>query len=451
MPIHKPIRWFEGMFLRPHHFQQFELTLEAREAARGLLSDPHGWGVARLAVREDRLANYVIDVPSFAAVFPDGSIVDVPGNARLESRDFRAFMSEPGRALDVAVGLRERAPRAAQTGPGEGATGGRYLATEEEVYDLETGADPLTLQRLQASLRLFFDDEPTAGFETIPLLRLLRGPDPSRPVVLDEAFAPPSLRLAASPSLKRSAEATLARLDHVLRDLARARGTHDPRQMIMEQALLAARPVLGDIAADGAVHPRTAYREMARIAGSLLVRDESARSPEVVPAYDHRRPGPVFEALRQLIHELSTWAWEESYVRVPLVRVPDGDEFHAVLPPAARRPGCRLYIDAVAQESLGLLDRLLSSAKISTPARIPFLDKHALPGVRAEKQPGPPPELPAPQTGTFFRVLTETSKEWVEQVLAASDGALAVLLRGAGRDVTLSLVVVFAQVESRRG
>ena len=34
MKIVKPVRWKEGMFLRPQHFQQLDLYLEARENCR---------------------------------------------------------------------------------------------------------------------------------------------------------------------------------------------------------------------------------------------------------------------------------------------------------------------------------------------------------------------------------------------------------------------------------
>ena len=47
----KPIRWKEGMFLRPQHLQQFELFLESRENNRLKTLESHSWGLAHLKVR----------------------------------------------------------------------------------------------------------------------------------------------------------------------------------------------------------------------------------------------------------------------------------------------------------------------------------------------------------------------------------------------------------------
>ena len=67
----------------------------------------------------------------------------------------------------------------------------RHLPGEEEVYDLDAGRDPSPVERLLFNLRLFTDAEPTDGYETLPLARLLRTGNPARPVEVDAAFSPP--------------------------------------------------------------------------------------------------------------------------------------------------------------------------------------------------------------------------------------------------------------------
>ena len=44
---HKPL-WIEGMFMRPHHFQQYDRYLESRMEVRAAGLRAHGWGVTTL-------------------------------------------------------------------------------------------------------------------------------------------------------------------------------------------------------------------------------------------------------------------------------------------------------------------------------------------------------------------------------------------------------------------
>ena len=73
----RPVRWREGMFVRPHHFQQFDLYLEARQIAYHQALVGNGWGVVRMELAEDLLANYTFEVKSLRAVLPDGTLVVV--------------------------------------------------------------------------------------------------------------------------------------------------------------------------------------------------------------------------------------------------------------------------------------------------------------------------------------------------------------------------------------
>ncbi len=86
MKLRKPMRWKEGMFLRPQHFQQYDLYLENREYSRFRSLQVHGWGLLALEIDADALTNFVFQVNELRAVLPDGALIDVPGNARTGGR-----------------------------------------------------------------------------------------------------------------------------------------------------------------------------------------------------------------------------------------------------------------------------------------------------------------------------------------------------------------------------
>ena len=438
MKVVKPMRWKEGLFLRPHHFQQQDLYLEAREFLRFQALDSFAWGLIRLKIDEGSLDNFVFNVQELRAIFRDGTLVDVPGNGKVASRAFDTLMTEVGRPLDIHLGIRARDDRGPQTLSGQDGMGdARFLPDEEEVYDLDAGRNPAPVERLSFNLRIFLGDEQTDGYEALPLARLVRTGDVAHPVKADKDFAPPALVLGSSPVLQDAARAVVERLALALRDIGQKRGGNDPDPLILYHALSGSLPVLGDMVQDGMVHPRRLYQEMARLAGALFYRDKRGRSAEEIPAYDHYAPGPVFTRLHELIFELSEIAIQRLYQRCPMER--EGDRFRAVLPAEAKQSGARFFLEVLADDSTPKVPMLVLGAKVSAPGRIDHLRDHALPGVTTEKQPGQPPELPQGQAGSYFRIQHDQN-EWSAHVAPA--GELAVFMLGAPQDVKLNLIVI---------
>lgn len=439
MTFLRPLRWKEGMFLRPHHLQQFDLYLESRDIGYLRALEHHGWGLLRCDFDNDALNNFVLAIRSLQAILPDGTLVDVPGNARLASRTLDRKAYDTARPLGVAIGVRrleERRPIAAAEGSPAG--GARFTTLASEVYDLDAGRDPTTIEQGEYALQYFVGEEPTEGFETLPVARLVFTGDPSRPLQHDPAFAPPSLALSASYALLGSARAVVEQIAKALREKAEVRGTDKAAEVVWFQVLAGALPVLRDMIRDGTVHPRRTYQELSRLAGALFFRDSSGLSFDELPEYDHADPAPGFEQLRSLIYRLSEMEIVRRYRRIPMERA--GDRYKGSLPSEGKLPGVRCFLEVEAVESGAKVRPLIAAAKISAPARIEFLHSHALPGVRTEALPGPPPELPPGQTAAYFRLKTEEGTEWSTSVLPAS--ALDAFLLGAPQDIKLTLVII---------
>lgn len=438
MKLLKPIRWKEGMFLRPHHLQQFELYLESRESSRVQTLESYGWGLARLELRSEALANFTLDVAALQAVTPDGALIDVPGNGRLPSRSFEQFMTEPGKPLDVYLGVRAREERRPQVQPPTGGTGAsRFLPVEREVFDLDAGEGRAPIEFLEYDLRLFFGEESRQGFEALPLTQVVGTGDPANPVMVERTFAAPAVLLQGAPALHNIARKVLERLSVVQRELGARRHAGDVDDLILYQAVSGYQPVLKDMVYDGLVHPRQVYRELARLAGALFYRAESGRSADEILPYDHRRPGEVFEHLRRLIEELTPKAIALPYNRFPMAR--SGEEFQIALPEEARKPGARSFIEVLADQSDHLVRPLMMGAKISSASQIAALQSYALPGVPNETLPGPPPEVGRDAKGTYFR-LKQEHDDWVNHVIA--DGNLTVSIRNAPDDLQVALIVI---------
>ena len=438
MKLRKPLRWKEGMFLRPQHFQQYDLYLENREYSRFRSVQTYGWGLLSLDVDADALTNFVLQINQMHAVLPDGSLIDVPGNSRTGGRSFDGLMNEVGRSMDVAVGVRARDDRGPQTLSDATTTGDtRYVSVEEEVYDLDAGRDPAPLEKLTYNLRMFMGDEPTDGYETIPLVRLRRTGDTAHPVEIDPQFSAPALTLSASNALWDVTRAIVERLARKLEELGQMRGSGDPDPLIQYAVMAGQFAVLTEMVQEGNVHPRTVYSEIVRLAGALLFRDSAGRSVDIIPRYHHRDPGPVFQALQELVFSLCDPRDVRQYERCPMVRA--DDQFNVVLPDSAKQAGIKVYLEIESAEPPQQLSLKMMTARVSIPSRIEFLRVNGLPGVPTEQQPGPPPALPRGQTGTYYRLKHE-EKEWNSHVAGA--GELTVFIMNCPQDVAISLVVV---------
>ncbi|ANM28750.1 hypothetical protein ABI59_02680 [Acidobacteria bacterium Mor1] len=440
MKFLNPIRWNEGLFMRPHHLQHHDLFLEAREATRFAALDNQNWGLTKLQFDEESLQNFVLSVRELQAILPDGTLVDAPGNALVPNRSLEEAMSDVGQQLTVFIGLRRPEEQVPQTSSGGGDAQTRFIAAQREVYDLDAGRDPAPIEVLQYNLRLFLGDEPANGFEVMPIASLERTGDRTRPVKVNLDFAPPTLVLAASEALWESARAVVERVVLTVRELREKLAGADPEPKILYQALSGYLPVLKDMVQDGQVHPRRVYHEIARLCGALYYREKSGQISDEIPHYDHRRPMAVFEWLRQRVFELTEVKLREPFRRVPMSR--SEDLYQVALPDEAKAAGVRFFLEVHADDSQPRLRVMLMGAKISNPDRLATLRDFALPGVPTELLPGPPPELPPGQTATFFRMKTE-HEEWGTHVVPA--GSLTVFILNAPEDVQLNLIMVLPE------
>src|SRR4029079_7827252 len=85
----RAVHWYEGMFLRPQHFQAGQRHLE-HQADRSAQWDVHyNWGLRSLELDLDALANFRLVVRALEARLRDGSLVAIPENGVLAPVDLR--------------------------------------------------------------------------------------------------------------------------------------------------------------------------------------------------------------------------------------------------------------------------------------------------------------------------------------------------------------------------
>ncbi len=416
MTQHRPLHWREGMFVRSHHFQQWDLFQAQRLKQIIEQLEPDGWGVARLAVSDAALQEERFELEEAAVLFRDGTLVRYPGNSGKGSQAARSFQGRiqgAGDRLGVHLGLRGLEPGAPNvTEPGRpGATPTRFLVHREDgLGDLTSGANRQSLEFLEYDLRILFDGDDLQGYDTIKVAEVRRGTQQARPFVLSDEYAPPSLRVDASPVLKKMVSRVLQHVHRTVGTLHQEKpqlfgaesGGAALRKALLSQTLHAFHPLLASSLEHASCHPRRAFETIASLAGAIGSTWED-RHPHRLPRYEHLQPAVALKAVCDQVVEDLKRVYPASYEEFALER--DNDYFTSEVPPSFFERGARIYVavasSRVAEQVMADLKPLM---KIGSRSRVPDLVRLRLAGVPVEPCP-PPGEYPGRPEQLFYRLL----------------------------------------------
>ena len=78
--LERKVMWIEGMFLRPHHFQQQDLRTESLISSRVAALQPYFWGFSHLKLDETELSTGTIAILECEGAFADGVAFSFPGD-----------------------------------------------------------------------------------------------------------------------------------------------------------------------------------------------------------------------------------------------------------------------------------------------------------------------------------------------------------------------------------
>src|SRR5258708_13047455 len=83
MSWYTKVAWTEGLFLRPHHFQQNDRYHEHLLESRVRVTTPYPWGFSHLEIDRDLAQQSKFALRRAAGVLPDGTPFDPPVDSPL--------------------------------------------------------------------------------------------------------------------------------------------------------------------------------------------------------------------------------------------------------------------------------------------------------------------------------------------------------------------------------
>jgi len=440
------VLWGEGLLLRPQHFQRQDAYHEHRLHKGVRAAHPYTWGVERLQVDREALADNALRILDLALRFQDGELVDAPGADELPPAiDLGQLQPSQQSVTYYAAlpGLKPFAGNFAQ--PGQPTATVRFVQANQETQDLYTQAAPVQLAYLRKTVRLVSEFEPRDAYTHFPLLRLRRAATGG--FELDPAFVPPSLSVEAAPALYRQLRRLL---DALQAKVSALYGHHrEPSRNVIEfrsgdmssfwllHTASAAHATLTHHFHHPALHPERLYEQLLAVAGGLLTFSKSWTLADL-PPYQHADPGPAFGKLHQIIRELLDTVISSKYFAIALAET--RPSYHLGMLDSGKIDDKTTFYIAVSADipALELVDVVPLRFKVGAPDDVEKCVLSALPGVRLHHAPQLPAAVPVRPDTCYFTL--DSKGQMVERMLQAQ--SISIYVPSGIKELKLELLAV---------
>ncbi|MGC8560937.1 MAG: type VI secretion system baseplate subunit TssK [Phycisphaerae bacterium] len=201
------IHFSEGLFLQPHHLQLLQRNVYRRMEDHHSAAVDFPYGLVEMGISAEGLKNLLVRFDQLRAVMPSGLEVRYPQAAELPSLNIKDAFESSTKPITIllAVPLWSADRPNVLDGDADYRIKSRYRASELQLMDENTGANPQPIAIRRLNARLMIEGEDTSDMETLPLLRIVHGTgdDVGLPRQ-DSSFVPPCLVIRGSALLRDS-------------------------------------------------------------------------------------------------------------------------------------------------------------------------------------------------------------------------------------------------------
>lgn len=458
MSVTKPIFWHQGMFLQPQHFQMADLHQQAQLQPYQNYIQPYFWGISNLSLQSSALEHRMCDVESGELMFPDGSFINLPGNAVIKSRSFSDEWVDQDKPFNIYLGVKrlsqfESNVTVVSDLQDLGNVNTRFvtLSNPEEVRDVYNQSSTTALVKsLSYVIKIVWETEKEemTDYQLLPIAQVIRDGDA---IKYSTVFCPPAINLAASQALLRRTKeirdeiiGRFMQLDSYKLHASREYDPNIMRYNLAQQALSRFVPRLFHFTETGNVHPWSVYgalrelvAEISTFTDQVNVLGEAVDGERLLPMYDHLNLGECFGDAHSLITKLLNEITIGPKHLVDMVF--DGECYTAGIPADFFKDDNDFYLVINTEHDFASYQHsLLTVAKLASRDTVSVLVERSLPGVGVMHVPFAPPGLPR-RANTYYVKLDKNSDQWAS-LMRSHDVAL--LWEEAPDDAKIELVVL---------
>lgn len=434
------VHWYEGAFLRPHHFQMLDRTWADLLSASSRFDSSHNYGLVSIDFSREAIANNQFELRRVQARMRDGTLIDISVGEEPDRVDLKQAVAETAtvmrnladafeRESTVRVYLAVPKMRLGRTNVGSAdspnASELRYLESNVTVPDESWGGDEQEIQLRRLNVQLLISNQDLSGYELLPLAQIKRASEGESAPQLDNSYIPPLLSIDAWPGLSRDIVRgiydVIGQKIEVLSEQIINRGigldSRDPgdsERLLMLSQLNAAYGALSILAFDRSVHPREAYVELCRIVGQLSIFRPERRASDFLP-YKHDDLYEIFMDVRvrieSLIHAVRDYEVQQRYF------VGVGHGMQVALEPRWFHSDWQWFIgvdkgELTQRECLELLSAGHLDWKLGSSRQVEFLFKQRSMGLKLTSLDRTVRALPGRADWVFFEVPRQDTPAW---------------------------------------
>src|SRR3954454_4638477 len=423
MSWYTKVAWTEGLFLRPHHFQQNDRYHEHLLEQRVRFATPYPWGFVTLEIDRDLAQQSKFALRRACGILPDGTPFEVPADGPLP-----APIAVPDGASSQIVWL--SMPMASanmrEADDREAESAARYVIGAEPFID-STSSLRVEEEVDIAFPRLAFELRKTAkpGYTSLGIARILEVRD--RQIVFDEKYVPPVLLCGAHPTVNGWIDRAIGWIDNKLEELARyaadptAGGGLQSADYFVLQLLNRHIAVLKHYGSSGYLHPERLFEELLRLVGELATFATPERRAREYPRYDQDDLENVFGPVMRDLQDFLSARLGRRAIRLEIIERAQ----NAFVSPIRDRSLFRnatLLLEVTARRPLVEIQNDFPHLfKVGPNTKMNEIVHANLPGVPLVHLPTPPPHIRAITDHVYF-YLDRKSPLWPEFSTAASIG-----------------------------
>ncbi|MGX9147720.1 type VI secretion system baseplate subunit TssK [Mesorhizobium sp. 128a] len=414
--------WSEGLFLRPHHFQQNDRYFERFVRSRTAVLRGYGWGLTELRLNRELLGLGKIAIEAARGVMEDGTPFSIPDDADQPTpyevpehlRDSLVHLAVPL----YQPGAVETAERTEMDAPI------RFAVAGQDLIDTHArGQDSSSIEVARLRFHIVPDAADRAAFACLPIARLIEV-RADRRVVLDESHVPPTPDCASSRVLSNYITEITGLLHHRGEALAARvsqsglRGTAEVADFLLLQAINRYEPLFCHLSTAAIVNPESLYGLLVQLSGELATYARAERRPPSFGGYKHEAiADTVMPAIQSIRASLSA-ALEQTAVPLPLRQHKYGVHIAEVADRSLFTTASFVLATRADVEAERLRREFPTQIKIGPAEKIKELVNVALPGIIINPLPVAPRQIPFHAGVTYFEV-DQQSRFWKEMPASA--------------------------------
>ncbi len=432
--------WTEGMFLRPHHFQQAENYQLNQQRIRGEAQHSWNYGFYTLKFDEEQLKRGTLALDTVCGVFPDGTLFSLERGQAAPAPVVIA-PQHLGQQLVLALPA-QRGGRDEVIFSEQKESLARYVSFEQEVADHnEMSLGDATVQFGQLRMRIMLESELTAEWVSLPLAKVT-DLTKEKHLVFHGEYIPPCLHQGAVEKLHDFVNNLLklmaARNEAIafkLREAGRMTN-NDTLDFMLLAFMNRARAEFTHLAERKKLHPEVVYGYLCGLAGELMTWSESRLLKSgLLPPYNHDDLAGCFGRVAWLLQQQLSQVIEQDALAIELDNRSHG-LYSGYIPdsPAIRKGNFVLGVKS-SQPNANLATQFPARSKVASVHKIRDLVQLQLPGIALHVMPSSPPQIPWNAGYTYFQ-LEQGGDLWddLEQT-----GAIALHLAGQNGDLEIQL------------